>query len=269
MLTSPTPARPRLRVAVLSTTRAPGLDYLLERDSQRGRRYDIVAFVATDPTNRDLARVTSAGIPAATRDIRQFYERAGVHHTDLAVRRDFDRHTAGLLEGVHADLIVSCGYLHIMTAPLLEAYPDRIINIHDSDLPAYPGLHAVRDAVFAGERWTRSTVHVVSEALDVGPSLLKSWAFPTHPMVTDARRWGASAADLLKAYAYAHREWMMRAAWGPLLARAIGAFAQGQVRATHNQMFVEETPGPVMLAPEEPAVRHPVHAHDAASAVAR
>lgn len=121
--------------------------------------------------------------------------------------------------------------------------------------------------MFAGERWTRSTVHLVTEAVDGGPSLIKSWAFPTHTMINDARRWGAT--DILKAFAYAQREWMMRAAWGPLLARAIGAFAQGQVRATGDQAFVEETPGPVMLAPEEPAVRHPVHTHDAASAVAR
>jgi phosphoribosylglycinamide formyltransferase-1 len=269
MLTSRTPARPRLRVAVLSTTRAPGLDYLLERDPQRGRRYDIVAFVATDPAHRDLTRVTSAGVSAATRDIRQFYARAGVPRGDLAVRRDFDRGTASLLGGIHADLIVSCGYLHIMTAPLLEAYPNRIINIHDSDLPAYPGLHAVRDAVFAGERRTRSTVHLVTEGLDVGPPLLKSWAFPTHPMVTDARRWGANATDILKAYAYAHREWMMRATWGPLLAQAITYFADGQVRATGGQVSVGGTPAPLILVPEEPAARQPAQAHDLAAAVAR
>lgn len=256
MLTSPT--RPSLRVAVLSTSRAPGLDYLLGRDSARGHRYDIVAFVATDPGHRDLPRITSAGIPAATRDIRQFYARAGARPEDPTVRREFDRHTAKLLEGVHTDLIVACGYLHIMTAPLLEAYSERIINVHDSDLPAYPGLHATRDAVFAGERWTRSTVHLVTEAVDAGPPLVKSWAFPTHTMISDARRWGAS--DILRAFAYAQREWMMRAAWGPLLARAIAAFADGQVRIAGGGAHIAGARAPLTLAPEEPPVPQPATA---------
>lgn len=256
MLTSP--PRPSLRVAVLSTSRAPGLGYLLARDSARGHRYDIVAFVATDPGHRDLPRITSAGIPAATRDIRQFYARAGAGSADLTVRREFDRHMARLLEGVQADLVVMCGYLHIVTTPLLAVYPERIINVHDSDLPAYPGLHATRDAVFAGERWTRSTVHLVTESVDAGPPLVKSWGFPTHTMISDARRWGAS--DVLKAFAYAQREWMMRAAWGPLLARAIAAFADGEVRIAGGMAHIAGARAPLTLAPQEPSVSQPATA---------
>ena len=239
----------RLRVAVLSTSRAPGLDYLLTRDPNRHRQYDVVAFLATDPANRDLARVTSAGIPAATRDLRSYYARIGASLRDLVVRRGYDRHTAALLTGVHADVVITCGYLHILTAPLLDAYANRIINIHDSDLPSYPGLHATRDAVLAGERATRSTVHIVTADVDGGPPLVRSWAFPTHPLVTDARRWGA--ADILKAYAYAQREWMMRAAWGPLLAEAIALFAAGDVAVGDDQIHVAGVPGPRTLAPHE------------------
>ncbi len=244
--------RPRLRVALLSTSRAPGLDYLLERDPGRGHRWEIVGFIATDPANRDLARVVSAGIPAFTPDIRAFYAAAGARRSDLAAREGFDHRMVALLDELHADLIVACGYLHILTAPLLEAYPNRVINIHDSDLPAYPGLHAVRDAVFAGERTTRSTVHFVTAEVDGGPPLVRSWAFPTHPLVTDARRWGAT--DILQAYAYAQREWMMRAAWGPLLAHAIGRFADGQVSIEGRRLQLGGTPGPHTLDPVEPAV---------------
>ena len=84
------------------------------------------------------------------------------------------------------------------------------------------GVESFRDpclAVFAGEPETRSTVHLVTPEVDVGPALVRSWPFPVHPMVDDARRWGA--IDILKAYAYAQREWMMRAAWGPMLRKAI------------------------------------------------
>jgi folate-dependent phosphoribosylglycinamide formyltransferase PurN len=225
----------RLRVAVLSTSRAPGLDYLLARRQ-------IVAFVATDPANRDLARAAAAGVPATVRDIRAFYASAGAPRRDLEVRREFDRQTAAVLAGRHVDLIITCGYLHILTKPLLDAYPNRIVNIHDSDLPSYPGLHAVRDAVFAGERSTRSSVHVVTAGVDTGPVLVRSWSFPTHPLVTDARRWGA--ADILKAYAYAQREWMMRASWGPLMDEAIRCYTEGSA----------ERSAPRTLAPIEPAM---------------
>jgi phosphoribosylglycinamide formyltransferase-1 len=223
------------RVALLSTSRAPGLDYLLER-----RR--LAAFVTTDPANRDLARAAAAGVPATVRDIRAFYASAGAPRRDLVVRREFDRQTAVLLAEHHVDLIITCGYLHILTAPLLDAYPNRILNVHDSDLPAYPGLHAVRDAVFAGERSTRSCVHVVTAGVDAGPVLVRSWSFPTHPLVTDARRWGAG--DILKAYAYAQREWMMRAAWGPLMDEAIRCYVEGGA----------ERSAPKTLAPIEPAL---------------
>lgn len=225
----------RLRVAVLSTSRAPGLDYLLAR-------HRLVAFVATDPANGDLARAAAAGVPATVRDLRAFYAAAGVSRRDLGVRQEFDRQTAALLAGCHVDLIVTCGYLHILTTPLLDAYPDRVVNVHDSDLPSYPGLHAVRDAVFAGARSTRSTVHRVTEGVDAGPVLVRSWAFPTHPLISDARRWGA--VDILKAYAYAQREWMMRAAWGPLMDEAIRCYAEGSVNPL----------APRTLAPVEPAM---------------
>jgi folate-dependent phosphoribosylglycinamide formyltransferase PurN len=208
----------RLRVAVLSTTRAPGLDYLLPR-------HRLVAFVATDPANRDLPRAAAAGVPASVRGIRAFYTAARGPMKDLVLRREFDRQTAAVLAAVHPDLIITCGYLHILTAPLLDAYAGRIVNVHDSDLPSYPGLHAVRDAVLAGERSTRSVIHTVTEGVDAGPVLVRSWAFPTHPLIADARRWGA--LDILKAYAYAQREWMMRSAWGPLMAEAIRCCATG------------------------------------------
>ena len=210
------------RVAVLSTTRAPGLDYLLGRAR-------LVAFVATDPANRDLARVVDAGVPAAVRDIRAFYGTAGLPLKDLELRRAFDHQTAVLLAERRPDLIITCGYLHILTAPLLETYRDRIVNVHDSDLPSYPGLHATRDAVIAGERSTRSVVHVVTPNVDTGPVLVRSWPFPTHPLLGDARHWGA--VDILKAYAYAQREWMMRSAWGPLMDEAIRCFADGAMVA--------------------------------------
>jgi len=215
---------------VLSTLRAPGTEYLLQQDPNRGQRYEIVAFVTSDPGNADLATFAAARVPTEVHDIRAFYSARRARLTDLGPRPAYDRALLERLSAYEPDLLVLCGYLHILTAPVLEAFPDRVINIHDSDLailgsdgrPKYRGLRSTRDAVFSGEPVTRSTVHLVTSEVDMGPPLLRSWPFPVQQLVGDARR----------AYAYAQREWMMRAAWGPMLARAIGLFAPGPASFT-------------------------------------
>jgi hypothetical protein len=88
----------------------------------------------------------------------------------------------------------------------------------------------------------------VTAEVDQGPPLVRSWGFPSHPLVQDARGWGADR--ILKAYAYAQREWMMQAAWGPLLARAIGLFARDQVRLLNGRVAIAGRRGPVQLDPE-------------------
>ena len=74
----------------------------------------------------------------------------------------------------------------------------------------------MRDAIVAGERETRATSHIVTERIDDGPLLLRSGAFPVAPFVEQLRRDGAEHA--VRAYAYAHQEWMLTAVWGNLLA---------------------------------------------------
>jgi folate-dependent phosphoribosylglycinamide formyltransferase PurN len=228
MLTGP---RTPLRVALLTTTRAPGLDHLLQRDPNRGRLYELAAVVATDPASDAVARAGASRVPTEIRDLRLFCDSRGGPIGDLGLRQEFDAETVRLLDPHRPDLVVLCGYLHVLTEPMLDRFPGRIINVHDADLrltgedgrPRYRGLRSTRDAVMAGEAETRSTVHLVTREVDVGPLLFRSEPFPVHALVDDARRWGAT--DILKAYAFAQREWMMRACWGPLLSRSIALMA--------------------------------------------
>lgn len=170
-----------LNVAVLTSKRAPGIEALSERVR--------VACVMhrQPPCGRD--------------------------------RKSFDAETADLLRRFDVDAVLLLGYLYVITEPLLAAYPDRILNVHDSDLPRYPGLHATRDAIYAGERETRSSVHLVTPQLDGGPVIVRSEAFPVAPFVHEAVARGEH--DIVRAYAYAQREWMMRSTWGTLAANAI------------------------------------------------
>jgi folate-dependent phosphoribosylglycinamide formyltransferase PurN len=255
-----TPRR-RFRVALLTSRRAPALSWLLERDLLRGRLYDLVVGVTSDAGSEELSRLRAAGVPALSHDLGTFCAARDGKRGDLALRREYDARTVPYLKGYRPDLIVLCGYLHIVTEPLLAAYPGRVINLHDADLtvmggdglPRFRGLHSTYDALAAGRAETRSTVHLVTAEVDGGPSLVRSWGFPSHPLVRDARRWGDHR--ILKAYAFAQREWMMRAAWGPLLSRAIRLFALDQVRLLDGRLAIAGRRGPEQLAP----VSEPIH----------
>lgn len=86
-------------------------------------------------------------------------------------RGAWDRTVAATLKALSPDLVASLGFMRILGAPVLEAFPGRIVNTHPSLLPAFPGAHAVRDCLAAGADVTGCTVHVVDEGVDTGPVL--------------------------------------------------------------------------------------------------
>ena len=79
-----------------------------------------------------------------------------------------------MLTAWSVDLIILAGWMRIVTKRLIQAFPDRIINVHPSLLPKYKGLHAVEQAMDAGEDFTGCTVHYVTEDLDGGPIIMQS-----------------------------------------------------------------------------------------------
>ena len=230
-------ARRPLRVAVLCSHRAPGVRALVDAAGRGDSPFAVVGCVSSEEACAEREWLAGRGVTFHAHPIRDFYERAA-HDAplrDRTVRARYDAVTAALLAGLEPDLVLLAGYLYVLTAPMLTAHPGRIVNVHGSDLapaggpgaPRYVGLRAVRDAILAGERETRATAHLVTEGLDEGPPLLRSWPFPVSELAADGLRWGAT--DMLKAYAFAHQEWMLRAAWGPLLARTAELFAAGRV----------------------------------------
>ncbi len=214
---------PRPRVAVLCSRRCPGLESLLA--GHRRREWDLAGCIVSDGALSDRRRLEAARVPVLDHPIRAFYD--GRPLSDLPRRRAYDRTTAELLRAWRPDLVLLSSYLFLLTETVLEAFPDRIVNVHGSDLartgpdgrPLYAGLRAVRDAIRAGEHETRATAHVVTERLDEGPILLRSRPFPVAPFVADLRRRGLAHA--VNAYAFAHQEWMLETAWGPLLTGAV------------------------------------------------
>lgn len=176
------------------------------------------------------------GIPTRSHPIQAFYfDRGAALYHDPETRAEYDAATLAIIGPFLPDLLLLDGYRYLITAPLLRAFPARIINLHFSDLtlrradgrPRFPGLRAVRDALAAGCADTRATVHLVNEEPDEGPPIVRSWPFPVSPLVDDLRT--QNAADMFKVYAFTHQQWMMRTAAGPLMAAALRLIASGAV----------------------------------------
>ena len=99
-------------------------------------------------------------------------EKFGVPHSYIG--HEHEENIIRLLEAWHVDLVILAGWMRIVTKELIQAFPDRIINVHPSLLPKYKGLHAVEQAMEAGEEYTGATVHYVTEELDGGPIIIQS-----------------------------------------------------------------------------------------------
>jgi phosphoribosylglycinamide formyltransferase 1 len=107
-----------------------------------------------------LVRARAAGVPTATFSLDC--------HAD---REERDLVMATWLEEHGIEVVVLAGYMHLLTKPFLDRFPDRIVNVHPSLLPAFPGMHAIEDALSANVKTTGVTIHLVDEGLDTGPIL--------------------------------------------------------------------------------------------------
>lgn len=132
----------------------------------------IAAVASNRPAVRALDRAKAARIP-----VRVFALEAHASRE----HRDAEMATWLALRGVQ--LVVSAGYMHLLTAPFLEAFPGRIVNVHPSLLPAFPGANAIDDALGAGVDTTGVTVHYVDEGLDTG-TVIRQEPVPVAPRET-------------------------------------------------------------------------------------
>ncbi len=123
-----------------------------------------------------LHRARAAGIPTASFSL-------DCHAPGPAGREERDLVMATWLEDRGVDFVVLAGYMHLLTRPFLDRFPDRIINVHPSLLPDFPGARAIDDALAAGVDTTGVTVHVVDEGLDSGP-ILRQEPVPVEPRET-------------------------------------------------------------------------------------
>ncbi|WP_217914101.1 phosphoribosylglycinamide formyltransferase [Miltoncostaea marina] len=149
-----------LRVVVLVSGSGTNLQSLIDAVHAPGEA-EIVLVVSSAPGVRALERAERAGIPTAVVAL------AGRE------RAERDRELAEVVAAAEPGLVVLAGWMSILTGAFLDRFPDRVINLHPSLLPAFPGLHAIRQALEWGVRYTGVTVHFAEEVVDGGPPIVQ------------------------------------------------------------------------------------------------
>ena len=124
---------------------------------------EIAAVASNTPGVQALDRARSAGLEAAVFPLEEF-----------ATREDRDRAMGRWLCEQGAGVVVCAGYMHLLTQPFLDLFPGRVVNVHPSLLPAFPGTTPIEDALAAGVSETGVTVHFVDEGIDTGPVILQA-----------------------------------------------------------------------------------------------
>jgi phosphoribosylglycinamide formyltransferase 1 len=149
-----------LPIAVLVSGAGTNLQALL--DTVHGREAEIVAVASSAAAAPALARAGAKGVPT-----RVF---ARADHPDRDAR---DAALADWLQERGARLVVLAGYMALLSRSFLARFPDAVINVHPSLLPAFPGLHAIEQALDYGARVFGVTVHFVDAGVDTGPVILQ------------------------------------------------------------------------------------------------
>jgi len=163
----------RSRVGILISGRGSNMAALLSAMEEGRVPADPAVVVSNVPDAPGLELARAKGVPTAV-----------VDHRGVKPREAHDRAVLAVLREHRVDLVCLAGYMRFLTPVFVDAYRGRILNVHPSLLPAFPGLDAQRQALEAGVKVSGCTVHVVDETLDHGPILLQA-AVPVLPGDTE------------------------------------------------------------------------------------
>lgn len=153
----------RLRLAVLASGRGSNFLAINEAIRKQQLSAEICLLLSDHQDAPALIRAEEAGIPAQYIDPKAYNSRA-----------DYETEIVKRLKSLDIDIVVLAGYMRLVGKTLLDAYKMRILNIHPALLPSFTGLHAQRQAVEYGVKYSGCTVHFVDEGMDTGPIILQA-----------------------------------------------------------------------------------------------
>lgn len=163
----------RLAVGVLASGRGSNLQSILDATRDPAFPARVAVVISDRETAGALARARTAGVEALWVNPKDFADRDAF---DLALVRE--------LQARGVELVCHAGYMRILSPAYVRAFAGRALNIHPSLLPAFPGLHAQRQALAYGVKVAGVTVHFVDEGVDTGPIVLQA-AVPVEPDDTE------------------------------------------------------------------------------------
>jgi phosphoribosylglycinamide formyltransferase 1 len=150
------------RIAVIASGRGSNFQAIIDAITNGMVPAECVTLITDNPKAYAIERAQKAGIPCRIID-----------YTTFPSREVYECALLSSMHEVNADLFVLAGYMRILGSPIVKAFPGKMINIHPALLPAFPGLHAQRQAVQHGVKLAGCTVHFVDESLDGGPIILQ------------------------------------------------------------------------------------------------
>ena len=202
-----------LRTAVLISGGGTNLQAFIDVAAAGASRLDLQLVISNNAAAFGLERAERAGISTAVID-----------HRDYQSRADFDTALGNRLAQIQPDLILLAGFMRILTPAFIQRFAGRILNIHPSLLPKYPGLDTHQRAIDAGDQWAGSTVHFATEELDGGPVIIQG-----RVPVMDGDTAATLAARVLE---MEHR----------IYPEAAELFASGRLRLAEGRCWLDDSP---------------------------
>ena len=161
-----------MRLGILGSGSGSNMQAILDAIGGGTLDAEIALVLSDKPDAYILERARKAGIATGVIDCRGFKTK---------FPEEAQAETAAALKDAGVELVCLAGFMRLLKAPLLDAFPDRILNIHPSLLPAFPGMEAWKQAVEAGASESGCTVHLVDGGMDSGPVILRA----TVPVLPD------------------------------------------------------------------------------------
>jgi phosphoribosylglycinamide formyltransferase-1 len=152
-----------VRIGVLISGRGSNLQSIIDAVSRGELAATVAVVLSNRPDAAGLQRARDAGIEAHCLEPRDYPDRSA-----------YDEALVGALRSHQVTLVCLAGFMRLVGPSLLDAFPERILNIHPSLLPSFPGLDAQRQALEHGVRVTGATVHLVTSELDGGPIVMQA-----------------------------------------------------------------------------------------------
>lgn len=156
-------ATPAKNIVILISGSGSNLQSFIDASQSGQLSANIAAVIGNRPEAFGLQRAKQAGIAAEL-----------VDHTNFDSRESFDQALIERIDSYQPDLVILAGFMRILTPGFVQHYLGKLLNIHPSLLPKYPGLHTHQRAIDAGDHEAGATVHFVTEELDGGPAIIQA-----------------------------------------------------------------------------------------------